>query len=273
MGSCLLNRVLARVTPGGSLIVLVVWTMAFVAVIAPPDQLMGHAQRIVYVHVAVAWFALMAFVVTAATAIASAWRRNSEWDAWSHAAAEVGWLSCSLTLITGSIWAHQAWGTWWTWDARLTTAFVLWLVYTAMLFVRSCGMSETRQARWSAALSAAGLVDLPLVVMATRWFRGMHPVAPEMEPMMRLVLLATVGSFAVFFSYLLMTRQRQLRSRPAASAACSVTSSQARCADLPVRTGVRSLERRDTGWPDGQRQQRAGNAIRPDKRVAAGSFR
>ena len=215
MGSCLLNRVLARVTPGGSLIVLVVWTMAFVAVIAPPEQLMGHAQRIVYVHVAVAWFALMAFVVTAATAIASAWRRNSEWDAWSHAAAEVGWLSCSLTLITGSIWAHQAWGTWWTWDARLTLTLFLWFVFLGYLILRGAIEDHATRARYSAVLGVLGALLVPFIHLSVYLFRTLHPMPIVLKPghpSLPNSMLATFAmsfvSFALLFVALLRARYR-----------------------------------------------------------------
>ena len=93
---------------------------------------MGDAQRIVYVHVAVAWLGLLGFVHRWPARRADvSLRRDLAWDHWSQAAAELGWLCCGLTLVTGSLWAHAAWGTWWTWDPRLTTAFILWAISRA----------------------------------------------------------------------------------------------------------------------------------------------
>jgi hypothetical protein len=100
----------------------------------------------------------------------------------------------------------------------LTTAFLLWLVYSAMLLVRCYSTVDGCRAWRCAVLGAVGIADLPLVVMATQWFRGMHPASPELEPAMRLVLWATVGSFALFFARLLVMRQRQLRRRLAPQA-------------------------------------------------------
>ena len=136
---------------------------------------MGQAQRIVYVHVAVAWLALAGFIVMAASGGMYLLRRDLAWDHWARAAAELGWLCCTLTLATGSLWAHAAWNTWWTWDPRLTTSFVLWTMYGGYLLIRGSLEDPHRSARLGAVLAIVGLLDVPLVVIATRWFRGIHP--------------------------------------------------------------------------------------------------
>ena len=194
-----------------ALAALVTMVTFLIMYVAPQDFVMGPAQRIVYLHVSVAWFSLMAFVLMAAAGFMYLRHHDLQWDAWSHAAAELGWLCCSLTLITGSCWAHEAWGTWWTWDPRLTTSFILWLIYSGGLILRQSLPDPHRRARISAVVAAVGLLDIPLVTMATRWFRGIHPVAPQMEPMMRVVLILTVASFAVCLSLLLVCRQVQLQ--------------------------------------------------------------
>ena len=178
--------------------------------IAPTEATMGHVQRILYVHVAVAWFALLSFVVMAATGLMYLVRRQLKWDHWSQAAGKLGWLCSSLTLLTGSFWAHEAWGTWWTWDPRLTTAFVLWAIYSGYLIVRAGLEDPHRRARLSAVVAILGLLDVPLVILATRWFRGVHPVSPEMEPAMRIILLLCVLGFSAFFALLLGRRRLQL---------------------------------------------------------------
>lgn len=171
---------------------------------------MGHAQRIVYVHVPVAWLGLLGFLVMAGSGVAYLARRDLKWDHWFQAAAELGWMCSGLTLVTGSLWAHEAWGTWWEWDPRLTTAFILWAVYSGILMVRSGLDDPHRRARVGAVLAVLGGLDVPLVVMATRWFRGLHPVAPEMDPLMRLTLLISVVGFTLFFVWLAGRRRVQL---------------------------------------------------------------
>lgn len=178
--------------------------------VAPTEATMGDAQRIVYVHVAVAWGGLAGFLVMGAAGAMYLLRRNLAYDHWAQAAAELGWLCASLTLATGSLWAHAAWHTWWTWDPRLTTSFVLWAAYAACLMVRGSLEDRHRRARLGAVLAIVGLLDVPLVVMATRWFRGIHPASPGMEPLMRVVLWISVLSFTALFALLLFRRCAQL---------------------------------------------------------------
>ena len=178
--------------------------------LAPTESTMGHAQRIVYIHVPVAWLGLLAFLVMAGSGLAYLSGRNLGWDHWFQAAGELGWLCCGLTLVTGSLWAHEAWGTWWEWDPRLTTAFILWAIYSGVLLARAGIEDPHRRARVGAILAVLGALDVPLVVMATRWFRGLHPVAPEMAPLMRTTLLISVVGFTVFFAWLANRRREQL---------------------------------------------------------------
>ena len=189
----------------------VLLTGAIVAMyLAPTEQTMGDAQRVMYVHIGVAWLALVGFVVMAAFGLGYLLSRNLWWDHWSMAACEVGWLCSTLTLVTGSLWAHAAWGTWWTWDPRLVTSFILWAFYSGNLILRS-GLEDAHQrARLGAVLAIIGVADVPLVVMATRWFRGIHPVSPEMEPSMRYVLLASVVGLTAIMTLLLVRRRTQL---------------------------------------------------------------
>ncbi len=178
---------------------------------APTEETMGHAQRIVYVHVSAAWFSLVSFLLVAGAGLMYLVRRSLAWDQWAQSAAEVGWLCSSLTLLTGSFWAREAWGTWWTWDPRLTTAFILWAIYSGYLIVRPSVEDPHRRARLAAVLAITGLLDVPLVVLATRWFRGIHPAAPNMELSMRAVLLVSLVGFTGMFALLLIRRRGQLR--------------------------------------------------------------
>ena len=109
-------------------------------------------------------------------------RRNLNWACWSQAAAEVSWLCVTLSLVTGSLWARNAWGVWWTWEPRLTSAFVLWLILAGTFLARAGTEDLHLRARTSAVLAILAVCDIPIIVMAARWFRGMHPVAPQMDP-------------------------------------------------------------------------------------------
>lgn len=189
------------------LMVAATWLIFFVA---PTEATMGDVQRIVYLHVSVAWCGLAGCLVMGFCGAMYLVRRRLEWDFWSRAAGEVGWLCTTLTLITGSAWAHEAWGTWWTWEPRLTSSLVLWIIYAGIFLVRSSIEDPHRRARIGGVLAVVGMSDVPLVMMATRWFRGVHPVTPEMDPRMRFVLLASVICFTAFFAFLVALRRRQL---------------------------------------------------------------
>lgn len=177
---------------------------------APEEVTMGNVQRIVYLHVAVAWCGLAGCIAMGVTATVYLVRRHRYWDHWSQAAGEVGWLGATLTLATGSLWAHEAWNTWWTWEPRLTASLILWLVFAGYFLIRSSVEDPLRRARTSAVVAIIALADIPMVIMATRWFRGIHPVAPEMDSRMRITLLISVVSTSVLFTLLAVRRRHQL---------------------------------------------------------------
>lgn len=190
-----------------ALVTAAIWSIFFVA---PTEITMGDVQRIIYLHVAVAWCGLAAMITLGLCGAAYLISRRLAWDFWSQAICEVGCLCTFLTLATGSAWAHEAWGTWWTWEPRLTSSLVMWIIYCGILLLRSSIDDPHRRARTGAVLAIIGIGDVPLVLMATRWFRGIHPVSPEMEPSMRWVLLASLISFTVLFAYLAVLRRQHL---------------------------------------------------------------
>jgi heme exporter protein C len=179
-------------------------------VFAPQETTMGDVQRIVYLHVAVAWCGLAGCLAMGVAGAMYLLNSRPAWDHWSQAAGEIGWLCTTLTLVTGSLWAHEAWNTWWTWEPRLTASLILWTLFAAYFLVRGSIETAERRARLSAVVAILTLADLPLVVMATRWFRGIHPVSPEMDGSMRLALLVTVASFTLLFAWLVAVRRQQL---------------------------------------------------------------
>jgi heme exporter protein C len=172
-------------------------------------------HQIVYLHVPVAWLGLLGLLLTAGGGAMYLGTRNRLWDQWSQAAAELGWLCCGLTLATGSLWAHAAWGTWWTWDPRLTSALILWMIYSGYLILRAQIDDPHRRSRLSAVFAILGALDVPLVVVAAHWFRGIHPAAVSPEPAMQAALGCSVAGFTVLFVLLLVCRRRQLQSRAA----------------------------------------------------------
>ena len=142
--------------------------------VAPTEQTMGDVQRIFYYHVPSAWTAGVCFFVNFLASVVYLWKRNAGSDALAAASAEVGVVFCTIVLITGPIWARPVWGIWWTWDARLTTTLVLWLIYVSYLVLRRFAAGGQTQVL-AAALAIFGFVDVPIVYMSIRWFRTQHP--------------------------------------------------------------------------------------------------
>jgi heme exporter protein C len=191
-------------------LVLIAASGGMIFLVAPQEATMGEVQRIVYLHVSVAWCGLAGCIGMGATGAAHLATRKEAWDHWSQSLGELGWLCTTLTLMTGSLWAHEAWNTWWTWEPRLTASLILWIVFAGYFLVRASIEDGERRARISSVLAILALADVPLVIMATRWFRGIHPISPEMDARMRWALLVTVVSFSAFFTLLALVRCRQL---------------------------------------------------------------
>src|SRR5687768_16194090 len=127
-------------------ITCVVLTQVGAFVTSPPDALMGHLQKIMYVHVPSAWVMMLAFFIVFVYSVLYLWRRNPLHDLAAASAAEVGTVFTALTLIQGSIWGRPTWGVWWVWDPRRTTTAVLILIYAGYLALRSFTDDEERRA-------------------------------------------------------------------------------------------------------------------------------
>src|SRR5260370_31142480 len=104
---------------------------------APTDAIQGQPQRIFYFHIPMAWLGMLGFAVVTVAGIGYLVKRDERWDWAAQASAELGAFFITLALITGSIWGKTTWGTWWTWDARLTTTLILWVIYIGYLMLRS----------------------------------------------------------------------------------------------------------------------------------------
>ena len=148
--------------------------------VAPTEATMGNIQRIFYYHVTSAWMAFLMFFLSFCASVAYLIFRRSQpfraeaADAFALATAELGVVFCSVVLISGPLWARPVWGIWWTWDERLTSTLMLWLIYVSYLLLRrfSAGAQSYTLA---AVLSVFGFLDVPIVYMSTRWWRTQHP--------------------------------------------------------------------------------------------------
>ena len=146
-----------------SSVMLVAIYMSFIY--APRDANLGDVQRILYIHVPIAILALSGFALVMVGSLTYLVRRQPRWDAFAHASAQVGLLFASITLITGAIWAKPVWGVWWTWDPKLTTTLILWLIYVAYLMLRAYAPGD-KGARFAAVLGIMGFVDTPIIYLA-----------------------------------------------------------------------------------------------------------
>jgi len=190
-------------------------TAVFALAVVPADAEQGDVQRLMYVHVPAAWLAFLSFGVVFLASVAYLRTGQIRWDRIAVASAEIGVLFCVLTLILGSLWGRPVWGTWWTWDPRLTTTVVLLLIYVGYLSLRNVADSPSRRAHWSAVVGVVGFVDVPIVHMSVVWWRSLHqeatvirPGAPTMDPSMLVALLLGTVAFSVAYGYLMAVRLR-----------------------------------------------------------------
>lgn len=143
--------------------------------IAPEEATMHEIQRIFYFHVP-AWVATFtAFTIVFISNIAYLATRSQRWDSLGVSAAEVGVACCTIGLITGPLWAKPVWGIWWTWDARLTTTFILWLMYISYLMLRGLLEDAQHRATLSAVFGIFAFLDVPIVYLSNRLWRTQHP--------------------------------------------------------------------------------------------------
>ena len=130
---------------------------------APTEKTMGDIQRIFYIHLPSAFISFLAFFVVFLMSLLYLLTRKPHWDWAAVSAAEVGVISCAVVLTTGPLWAKPVWGVWWTWDARLTSTLVLFLIYVSYLMLRLYVEDETRRATLAAVVGILGFVDVPVV--------------------------------------------------------------------------------------------------------------
>jgi heme exporter protein C len=188
----------------------------FLIVGAPVESTMGIVQKIFYFHVPCAWLLLLSTLVCAGGSIAYLFKGSERGDRLAHASAELGVLFGLCTLVTGPLWARVAWGVYWTWDARLTSSLLLWLLLIAYLLARRYGGPGAK--KLSAALALFAAADAPLVYVSVNVWRTIHPkttVVPSLRPEMARVFLCSMLLFTLLYGVLLILRLRLERSRAA----------------------------------------------------------
>jgi len=202
------TRILGALTLAGFAAVLVL-----ALVVSPPDQVQGDAARLIYVHVPVAIVMNLAFGLTAIGSVGWLWKKSRWCDTLAAAAAEVGVVFTGLTLLTGMIWGRPTWGVYWTWDARLTSSLLLFLMYVGYLVVRRLPADVDVRNRRAAFVALLSFVDVPIVYFSVEWWRSLHQSATislntTMSGTMLFTLFVSIAVFMVCFAWIVIHRFR-----------------------------------------------------------------
>lgn len=182
---------------------------------SPPDVQQHDAMRIMYVHVPTVMMAYLGFFLVLCASVMYLWKRDLKWDRIAAASAELGVLFTALTLAAGSTWAKPIWGVWWTWDPRVTTTAILFVIYAGYLMLRSLQPDPIARAKQAAVVGIVGFLDIPIVHMSVVWWRSLHQGPtfgglsdPTLDDRMEVALAVNMLAFAVLFLFLLGQRLR-----------------------------------------------------------------
>ena len=185
--------------------------------VAPREATQGNVQRIMYLHVPAILVAYLAFGVVLVASTIYLWRRAAGADRLAHASAEVGVIFTAINIATGSIWGKPTWGTWWTWDARLTSVSIMFVIYLAYLLLRAMLEDREQAARFAAVLGIVAALDIPLVHFSVYWWRTLHqpptllrPGSVPMDAPFVVALTINLIAFTLLFAYFVAKRVRLL---------------------------------------------------------------
>ncbi len=204
---------------GSALVLLAVGL--FLGFTAPEDYQQGITVRIMYVHVPFAWLAMMCYTIMSISAIGTLVWRHPLADVALKAAAPLGAAFTFLALATGSIWGKPMWGTWWVWDARLTSVFVLFLIYLGIIALTRALDDPSRSARAAAIITLVGFINIPIIKFSVDWWNTLHQPAsvmrvdgPTIHPSMLWPLLVmAVGFTILFLAFHLMAMRNEIWRR------------------------------------------------------------
>ncbi|MEC5289717.1 heme ABC transporter permease [Aurantimonas sp. C2-6-R+9] len=197
----------------------------FLGFTAPPDYQQGATVQIMFIHVPFAWIAMMAWTVMSVSALGTLVWRHPLADVAVKAAAPIGAVFTALALITGSIWGRPMWGTWWVWDARLTSVFILFLMYLGLIALTRALDDPGKSAKAAAILVLVGFVNIPIIKFSVDWWNTLHQPASVLRPdgpampavFLAPLLISAVGFTLLFFAlHLTAMRTEVLRRRVAA---------------------------------------------------------
>lgn len=199
---------------------------AYMALVAAPDAVgltptETFAQRIIYFHVPSAWLSMLAFGVTMIGSIGYLITSKRRWDSLALSSAELGLVFTMAATASGSIWAKPAWNVWWTWDPRLTTYTIVFLLFVAYFMLRSAMEDPARRARFAAVYGIFAFISVPITFMSIRWWRTIHPVLIDSKdgfglgPGMMTSFFIALAAFTLLYAALLWHRYRleQLREQ------------------------------------------------------------
>jgi|SRR2546426_1511749 len=181
---------------------------------APADAVQGEVYRIMFVHVPSAWLAYLAFVVVFLASVGWLWSKRPIFDAIAVSSAEIGVLFTGLALVAGSIWAKPTWGVWWTWEPRLITTAVMFVMYVGYLLLRGLSTDFERRATRAAILGVVLVIDVPIVHLSVLWANSLHQLptvlraagSPALDASMLLTLMVSVSAFTLIYAYFMTER-------------------------------------------------------------------
>ncbi|MEL0327890.1 MAG: cytochrome c biogenesis protein CcsA [Deltaproteobacteria bacterium] len=189
----------------------------WVFVFAPTETEQGFVQKIMYIHVPSVIVTYVAFFVTFAFGIAYLWKRLLVFDRIAKVSAVIGLIFCAMVLLSGAIWGRPTWGTYWVWDARLTTTLLLFLIFLGYFLLRLSVQDREKEARFASVLGIIGFLDIPIVHKSVEWWRTLHQPStlfkveegaakPAMPPELLYPLLASMFAMLLFYGYLMLLR-------------------------------------------------------------------
>ena len=188
----------------------------------PTEAVQGPAQKIFYVHAPAAWVAFLAFGLVGLASVLYLWLREERLDRIAESSAEVGLMFTTVVLITGPLWGKPIWGTYWTWDARLTLTLFLWFIFVAYIVLRGAIDEREMRARYCAVLGILGALLVPFIHLSVYLFRTLHPKpilmkpdAPSLPPEMLTTVLLAFAAFTLLYVALLRARYRYAVDRDA----------------------------------------------------------
>lgn len=180
---------------------------------APLEAGMGIVQKIMYIHVPSVIVCYISFFIAFVSSIGYLWKRRESFDIVASCSVEIGVVFCGVVLVTGSIWARPTWNTYWSWDPRLTTALILFLIFVGYLLLRRFTTYGEQQARLSAVIAIVGVLDIPLIHMSVVWWRTLHQPSTifstksnVIDRPLAIMLYISMVTFALLFAYLLTVR-------------------------------------------------------------------